>query len=197
VVERTLIHSLQRTLHCLTSPHSKMIELGITPLILQQALQLVVLHFRYTVFHTNTIAAKVYNLRCQFCCSCSHPPHTMENRIAKAQSTLMISSTYPGPPSMSRSVTLANPKNKGKSYTTFLKPLVSAEWLRQIRIKYPHAPQPPTGNVSSRLHAHFLLHHLSLCYNLYKLPPHLTASLCVSSDFSPKATNPFAPICSP
>jgi len=75
---------------------------------------------------------------------------------------------------MPRSVTLANPKNKGKSYTTFLKPLVSAEWLRQIRIKYPHAPQPPTGNVSSRLHAHFLLHHLSLCNNLNKLPPYLT-----------------------
>ena len=85
----------------------------------------------------------------------------------------MISSTYPGPPSMPRSVTLAKPKNKGKSYTTFLKPIVSAEWLRQIRLKYPHAPLPPSGNVSSRLHAHFLLHHLSLCNNLYKLPPYL------------------------
>jgi len=54
------------------------------------------------------------------------------HRIAKAYSTLMISSTYPGPPSMPRSVTLAKPKNKGKSYTTFLKPIVSTEWLRQI-----------------------------------------------------------------
>jgi len=36
--------------------------------------------------------------------------------------------------------------------------------------KYPQAPQPPTGNVSSRLHAHFLL----LCNNLDKLPPYLT-----------------------
>ena len=43
-----------------------MIELGIPPLILQQALQLVALHFRYTVLHTNTIAAKLYNLRCKF-----------------------------------------------------------------------------------------------------------------------------------
>jgi len=31
-----------------------MIGLGIPPLILQQALQLVALHFRYTVLHTNT-----------------------------------------------------------------------------------------------------------------------------------------------
>ena len=86
----------------------------------------------------------------------------------------MISSTYPGPPSMPRSVTLAKPKNKGESYTTFLKPIVSAEWLRQIQLEYLHAPLPPSGNVSSRLHAHFLLHHLSLCNNLYKLPPYLT-----------------------
>ena len=125
-VERTLIHSLQRTLHCFTFTHITMIKLGIPPLILQQSLQLVVLHFRYTVFHTNTIAAKLYNLRCQFRCSKSHPQHTIENIIAKAHSTLMISSTYPGPPSMPRSVTLAKPKNKGKSYTTFLKPIVSA-----------------------------------------------------------------------
>ena len=77
--ERALIHSLQRTLHCFTSSHITMIELGIPPLILQQALQLVALHFRYTVLHTNTIAAKLYNLRCKFRCSNAHPQHTIEN----------------------------------------------------------------------------------------------------------------------
>jgi len=173
-VERTLIHSLQRTLHCFTSPHITMIELVIPPLIQQQVLQLVVLHLRYTVLHTNTIAAKLDNLRCKFCCSNAHPQHTIEYRIAKAHSTLMISSTCPGPPSMPRSVTFAKRKNKGKSYTTFLKPIVNGEWLRQIRLKYPHAPQPPSGNVFLRLHAHLLLHHLSLCNNLHKLPPYLT-----------------------
>jgi hypothetical protein len=173
-VERTLIHSLQRTLHCFTTPHITMIELGIPPLALQQALQLVALHFRYTVLHTSTIAAKLYTLRCQFRCSNKHPPQSLENRIAKAHSTLMISSSYPGPPPMPRSVFSAKPKNRGKSYTTFLKPLVSAEWLRQIRLQYPNAPLPPSGHVSSRPHAHFLLHHLSLCNNLYKLPPYLT-----------------------
>jgi len=69
----------------------------------------------------------------------------------------MISSTYPGPPSVLRSVKLAKPKNKGKSYTTFLKLIVSAEWLRQIRLKNLQSPLPPSGNVSSRQHAHFLL----------------------------------------
>ena len=65
-VEHALIHSLQRTLHCFTSPHITMIELGIPPLALQQALQLVALHFRYTVLYTDTIAAKLYKLRCKF-----------------------------------------------------------------------------------------------------------------------------------
>ena len=100
VVERTLIHSLQRTLHCFTSPHITMIELDIPPLILQQALQLVAFHFRYTVLHTNAIAAKLYNLRCKFRCSNAHPQHTIEKRIVKAHSTIMIFSTCPGPPSM-------------------------------------------------------------------------------------------------
>jgi len=76
-VERTLIHSLQRTLHYFASPHITIIELGIPPLILQQALQLVGLHFRYTVLHTNTIASKIYNLRFKFRCSNAHPQHTI------------------------------------------------------------------------------------------------------------------------
>ena len=57
---------------------------------MQQARQLVAHHFRYTVLRTNTIAAKLYNLRCKFRCSNAHPQHTIENRIAKAHSTLMI-----------------------------------------------------------------------------------------------------------
>jgi len=82
-VERTLIHSLQRTLHYFTSPHVTMIELGIPPLILQQALQLVAHYFRSTVLHTNTITAKLYNLRCQFRCSNSHPQHTIETELLR------------------------------------------------------------------------------------------------------------------
>jgi len=86
--------------------------------------------------HSKTlqITVKLYNLRCKFRCSNAHPQHTIENRISKTHSTLMISSTYPGPPSMPRSVTLSKPKNKGKSYTTFLEPIVSAEWLPVCQI---------------------------------------------------------------
>jgi len=82
-VERTLIHSLQRTLHCFTSPNITMIELGIPPLILQQTLRLTALHFRYTVLHTNTIAAKLYNLRCKFCCSNAHPNTPLKTELPR------------------------------------------------------------------------------------------------------------------
>jgi len=56
-VEQTLIHSLQRRLHWFTSQHITMIEMGIHPLRLQQALHLVALHLRYTVLYPNIIAA--------------------------------------------------------------------------------------------------------------------------------------------
>ena len=65
-IERTLIHVLQRTLHCYTCPHFTLIELGIPPLISQQALQSVALHFRYMVLHSNTKASKLDNLRYKF-----------------------------------------------------------------------------------------------------------------------------------
>jgi len=51
-VQSALISSLQRTLHCFTAAQITMLELGIPPLILRQAEQLVSLHFRYTVTHT-------------------------------------------------------------------------------------------------------------------------------------------------
>jgi len=85
-VERTLICSLQRTPHCFTSSHITMVELGIPSFILQQALQLVALHFRYTVLHTNTMAARLYNLRRKFRCSNANPQHSIDNRIDNAHS---------------------------------------------------------------------------------------------------------------
>jgi len=60
------------------------------------ALQLVALHFRYTVLHTNTIASKLYNLRCKFRYSNAHPQHTIENRIVKAHSTLKLDESIHG-----------------------------------------------------------------------------------------------------
>ena len=61
-------------------------------------------------------------------------------------------------------------------YTRYLKPLLSKEWLRLVRVQYANSPNPPTGTPTSRTHAHFLLHHLSLSSNLYKPSPYL--SMC-------------------
>jgi len=175
-----------------------MIELGIPPLIFQQALQLVALHFRYTVLHTNTVAAKLYNLRHKFRCSNAHPQHTIEDRIAKAHSTLIISSTYPDPPLVPRSVTLAKSKNKGKSYTTFLK---SANGYVGSDIN-THMPLKPPPGMS--LHGYMLTSSsttspiattytnsapISQCIG--------TTTLCPSSDSGSKAANPSPLTCSP
>jgi len=93
-----------------------------------------------------------------------------------------------------KSGSFANPKNKGKSYTTFLKPIVSAEWLRQIQLKYPHAPQPPSGNVSSSTSSSTTCPSATTYTNIPLTSKCVgTATLCLSSDSGPKATNPFPP----
>ena len=61
-VQSALISCLQRTLHCFTAAQITMLELGIPPLILRQAEQLVSLHFRYTVTHTHIISAHLHKL---------------------------------------------------------------------------------------------------------------------------------------
>ena len=102
-------------------------ELGIPPLILRQAEQLVSLHFRYTVTHTHIISAHFYTIRFQRRASNAHPRHSLENRIETAYHALGLSTSYPGPSTMPMSVALAKAGNRGKSYTTYLKPFVTAE----------------------------------------------------------------------
>ena len=152
-----------------------MLELGVPPLALQQAAQLMALHFRFTVTHTHTIAAHLYTLRCARRPSNAHLPQSIENRIEKAHRTLQLhsSSGYPRPPPIPPTVAQAKPANKGKSYTRYLKPLVSKEWIRLVRVQYANSPNPPSGTPTSRPHAHFLLHHLSFTSNLYKPSPYL------------------------
>jgi len=72
---------------------------------------------------------------------------------------------------MSMSVALAKPGNRGKSYTTYLKPLVTAEWIRQLTAAHP--PQTTNATPTGRTQAHFMVHGPSLYNNLYKIPPYL------------------------
>jgi hypothetical protein len=62
-VQSTLFSSLQRTLRCYKVHYILMQEFGIRPLKLQQAMQLVSMHFRYSVTHTHLPAAHLYHLR--------------------------------------------------------------------------------------------------------------------------------------
>ena len=117
-VERTLINSLQRTLHCFTPSQIIMLELGVPPLALQQAAQLIALHFRFTVTHTHTISAHLYKLRCTRRLGNSHPSQSFENRIEKAHRKLQLYAIlgYLNPPPIPHAVAQAKQANKGKSY---------------------------------------------------------------------------------
>jgi len=98
-------------------------------------------------------------------------PSNFENRIETAYHTLGLSTSYPGPPTIPMSVALAKPGNRGKSYTTYLKPLVTTEWIRQLTASHP--PQSPHATPTGRTQAHFMIHGPSLYNNLYKIPPYL------------------------
>jgi len=73
---------------------------------------------------------------------------------------------------MPMSVTLAKSGNRGKSYTTYLKPLVKAEWIRQLTAAHP--PQLPNATPTGRTQAHFMRHGYSLYNNLYKISQRVT-----------------------
>ena len=72
---------------------------------------------------------------------------------------------------MPMSVALAKPGNRGHSCTTYLKPLVTAQWIRQLTAVHP--PQPTNATPTGRTQAHFMIHRPSLYNNLYKIPPYL------------------------
>jgi hypothetical protein len=73
-------------------------EFGIYPFKLQQAMQLVSMHFRYFVTHTNLPAAHLYHLRRARMCALSHLQNSIESRMKEACNELRLPDTYPGPP---------------------------------------------------------------------------------------------------
>jgi len=100
------------------------------------------------------------------------PPALLENGIETANHhALSLSNSYPGPPSMPMSAALAKSGNRGKSYTTYLKPFVTAAWVRQLKSSYPS--QPPHVTPTGRTHVHFMIHGPSLYNNLHKIPSYL------------------------
>jgi len=172
--QSALISSLQRKLHCLTASQIIMLEHGIPPPILRQAEHLVSVHFRYTVTHTHLISAHLYTLRCQRRATNTHPKHSLKNKIQKAYHILRLSTSYPRTPTMPTSVALAKQGNREKSYMTYLKPLVTNGWIRQLTSSHP--PHQPHAPLTGRTQAHFMIYGPSLYNNLYKIHPYL--SLC-------------------
>jgi hypothetical protein len=112
----TLLRSLHRTFSCYTVHDILMQEFGIAPLKLQQAMQLVSMHFRYSVTHTNLPAAHLYHLRRARMCALSHLPNSIESRIKEACNELRLPDTSPGPPQYPLQCNA--PKNKTKASPT-------------------------------------------------------------------------------
>ena len=171
-VQTNLINSLTRTLRCYAPPQTLMIEFAIPPLRLQQAAQLIGIHFRYTITHTHLVSAHLYSLRRAKMCSSRHSPQSMENRIVAAHTLLRLSQQYPGPPPIPLSVQQAKVTNKCKTYNRYLKKFVNQEWFRQLNSA--HQPHIPSPSPTSRTHAYvqnFLPAHFT---NHYKLPLYIT-----------------------
>ena len=111
-------------------------------------------------------AAHLDTLRCQRKASNNHghPKHSLENGIEKAYHTLHLSTSYPGHPTMPMSVALPKQGLPGKSHKTYLEPLVTAEWVRQLTSAHPL--QQPHATPTGRTQAHFMIHGPSLYNNL-------------------------------
>jgi len=97
------------------------------------------------------------------------------NQKKMAYHALVLSTSYPGPPTMSMSVELAKPGNTEKSYTKYHTPLVTAEWIRQLTDSHPSLPShaTPTG----RTQAHRMMHEPSLHNNRWNLETFLSHDL--------------------
>ena len=59
--------------------------------------QLIILHYRYTISHTQLIAAHLYRIRRQFLLSNRHPHQSIETRTADAHTLFSLKGMYINP----------------------------------------------------------------------------------------------------
>jgi len=86
------------------------LDLGVPPLDLVQALQLVKLHFRYSYDAPSTMQAHLYSLQRQW--KHKFPTDAIVNRIEQAFDTLSLTSQYPSLQQVPQSVSDLNTKHK-------------------------------------------------------------------------------------
>jgi len=96
-IQTALTNSLQRILRSYTVVEILLLKFGILSLRLQQACQLISLHYRYTISHTHLIAAHLYRIRRQFRLSNCHPRQSLDIQTEGAHTLLPIKGMYTNP----------------------------------------------------------------------------------------------------
>jgi len=90
-----------------------LLEFWVPPLCLQQACQLISLHYRYTISHAHLIAAHLYRIRLQFLLSNHHPHQSIETRTADTHSLFSLKGMYINPHTPPQ-VAQAKPRNRNR-----------------------------------------------------------------------------------
>ena len=138
-VENCLKRSLKRAFQHFELPAPLHLDLGIPPLDLQQAQHLVRLHFRLSVTTKGGLSSLLY--LAQTTQRNLLPHDALENRVAQAFDRLGLAQHYPVWSGLPGHITSPKTKNKEKSFSNYLKQIVSKVWLKETLVNAHHLPQ--------------------------------------------------------
>ena len=161
--------SLKKSFLHFEQPLPMSLDLGVPPLDLVQALQLVKLHFRYSYDAPSTMQAHLYSLQRQW--KHKFPTDAIVNRIEQAFDTLSLTNQYPSLQQVPQSVSDPNTKQKEKAYGNFLKKQVSEAWRASVLRTSPLLS--PSQTPDTRLAAYVQLAYADLSRNLFTPAPYL------------------------
>ena len=144
--------SLKKTFLHFEQPLALSLDLGVPPLDLLQALQLVKLHFRYSYDSSSTLPDQLYALQLQW--KHKFPADAIVNRVEQAFSILKLASQYPSLQPLPMSVTNPSTRQKEKAYGRFLKQKVSAVWREVVLLRSPllNSSQVPDTRMAAYTH---------------------------------------------
>ena len=144
-IQTKLNSTLQKAFKCYGQPTNLQADLGVPPLIYTRHKDLIRLHFRLTVSHADSLAASLYKYRLsQTSLSIPQASHTIEHEILQSIRIVFPSWTSPDPLPQPSYLAMVQAKNKEKSFTHTLKPLISDIWRSTLLLDhhYPSNSRP-------------------------------------------------------
>ena len=145
-------------------PVALSLDLGVPPLDLLQALQLVKLHFRYSYDSSSTLPDQLYALQLQW--KHKFPADAIVNRVEQAFSILKLASQYPSLQPLPMSVTNPSTRQKEKAYGRFLQQKVSAVWREVVLLRSPllNSSQVPNTRMAAYTHIWRMSTYSGICF---------------------------------